>query len=202
MTETPLGRKIKEARLRAGLSTTELATRLSNILGRTVHAAWVSQLETGVIARPGKEKLTALAEALPSLDAEELYRLADYGPELQPAGEMIRIPVGDISAGPGIWTEVFEYPLAGLPSRNIVAFHVRGKSMEPEIPEGSMVWADRNATPKPGKLVVAWTEQGGLIKRLIKDGGKLFLKGNSSPPIEVTEDVRIEGVVFFVGHGI
>jgi len=34
-----------------------------------------------------------------------------------------------------------------------------------------------------------------VLKRLVEKEGRLFLNGNHGPAVEVTEDIRIQGVV-------
>lgn len=113
--------------------------------------------------------------------------------------DMVEIPVIDISAGPGALTEMTYFlprPLVG--SRNVVGFRVRGQSMEPEIPEGALLAVDTDQTPKDGDIVVAWTPDGGVVKRLRSKRGKQELAGNNGEAIPVTDEVQIQGVVVSV----
>ncbi|HXG36559.1 MAG TPA: helix-turn-helix domain-containing protein [Dehalococcoidia bacterium] len=109
--------------------------------------------------------------------------------------EMVEIPVGEISAGPGAWTDLtFYLPRSLVGSHRVVGYHVRGVSMAPLVPDGSIVVVDLDIEPREGDMVVAWTEDGGVVKRY-QDGQ---LAGNNGKSIPVTEAVRIEGVVISV----
>jgi SOS-response transcriptional repressor LexA len=175
-----------------------LALELSKRRDKGIGPSYIGELERGIIKRPEKERLVALADIL-GLATEQLLSLADYsGGGLE---EMVQLPVGDISAGPGAWTDLtFYLPRKLVAAKSVVGYHVRGTSMEPDIPEGSLVAIDRERTAKPGDIVVAWLNDLGVVKRLMESEGQWFLVGNSSAPIRVEEGVRIEGVVIFVGR--
>lgn len=64
------------------------------------------------------------------------------------------------------------------------------------IPDGSLVFVDKDRSPKIGDDVVAWLPEGtGVVKRLIEQDGKRYLKGNGGDPIPVDEGVVLGGVV-------
>lgn len=77
----------------------------------------------------------------------------------------------------------------------VVGYRIRGTSMEPEYPDGSLVFVDRTKEAEPGDTVVAWTQDGGVIKRLEQREGRLYLAGNTEPPILVDTSVQLDGVV-------
>jgi len=79
---TKLGTAIRRHREKAGLSQSALAAAIG------VPASTVFRLERGEFGRPDPEKLARLAEAL-SIEAEELYALADY-PELPDMAPYLR----------------------------------------------------------------------------------------------------------------
>ena len=73
-------------------------------------------------------------------------------------------------------------------------FHVRGRSMTPELPDGTTVLVARRA-PTQGNIVVARLPSDGqiIVKRVVRieSDGHLFLRGDG----EVTTDSRDYGAV-------
>lgn len=191
MTESAnLGSLIRQRREAKGMSRADLSFLIWSQFGVRIDEHYVTHLENGRIKRPDKERLILIAKAL-ELPVEEALRLADYAPE----------DFADVSAGPGTWTESYPVLREVVNARDVVALKVRGTSMEPEIPEGSVVFVDRKLEPEPGRIVIAWTPTGGVVKRLERRDGQLWLIGNTTPPILVDGDVTIEGVVFYVDMG-
>lgn len=116
--------------------------------------------------------------------------------------DFVEVPMGEISAGPGVWTEdVFQLPRTVVESRrNVIGFQVHGGSMQPLVNDGDYVFVDQDKSPEPGDIVAAWKRDGGaVVKTLAHENGHLVLKSNGGPAIPVNEDITIEGVVFFVG---
>ncbi len=99
------------------------------------------------------------------------------------------------------------WPLAGLPSRSrkhkLAALILKGESMAPTMPEGSICIVDLSQT-EPGllrrKLVVAKIEEECLIKRLVIQARKMLLTSINPDfaPIPVGPDVQILGRVILV----
>ena len=67
----------------------------------------------------------------------------------------------------------------------------------PSIPEGMLILVDTGIEPQPGHLVVAKldTEEKATFKKLVQDGGKLYLKplNTGYNPIEINGNRRIIG---------
>jgi phage repressor protein C with HTH and peptisase S24 domain len=107
------------------------------------------------------------------------------------------------SAGPGTFadTEVWPYmPPVGERRHEYIAVPVRGNCMEPRIPEGSRVIVDKTAEARPGDIVLAEHDGGYIIKQLERQNGDLYLTAiQGRPPIKVTEETRIIGVVKYWG---
>jgi transcriptional regulator with XRE-family HTH domain len=117
-----LGQVIQEARLRQGMTQMALSFALSKLLDRPLNPNYISQIESGRNQRPDKERLRLLAQLL-DLDSAELFRLADYAPEVDDLGECVWLPIGDTSAGPGVWEEaLFPLPRSAIGSRQAAAF--------------------------------------------------------------------------------
>lgn len=149
-----------------------------------------------------RSKGQRMATAWPSAPPEpqpvyDLRKAADIVQLI--AKEMVMLPIGDISAGPGVAGDtVFYLPRSLVGNHRVIGYRVRGQSMEPEIPDGAIVAVDLERIAQPGDIVVAWTPQGGVVKRLRRRDGELELAGNDHAAIPLSEDVRIEGVVFSV----
>jgi SOS-response transcriptional repressor LexA len=194
-----LGKILTAARHRRGLSMTRTAWEVSNRLGHALDANYISRLERGNIKRPDKERLRIIAEVL-DLDSSEVLRLADYDAGVP---DVVGLPIADVSAGPGAWVdEMFYLPKKIVGSRRVAAYRVRGTSMEPGIPEGSIVIIDLDRPPRLGDIVIAWTDNGGVLKRIVSGKGGLYLEGANGEAVPITESTRIAGVVFFVGQYI
>jgi SOS-response transcriptional repressor LexA len=116
------------------------------------------------------------------------------------------------SAGGGaeVFDENFEYidvdrrlmesMLGGVPAGEIEAIHVEGESMEPTLPDGSIVFVDRRQTdPAKDGIFVAATSNGLFIKRIRRraDGMVELISDNPlyAPEVLIPEQVEIVGRV-------
>ncbi|MFA5607991.1 MAG: translesion error-prone DNA polymerase V autoproteolytic subunit [Leucobacter sp.] len=78
-----------------------------------------------------------------------------------------------------------------------------GKSMEPVIPDGSLLVVDRGITPVPGRIVIAIVDGDFTIKRLwISDNGQVELRAENPthPHIVLPElsEMTVWGVVTYI----
>ncbi len=95
---------------------------------------------------------------------------------------------------------LLETMLGGIPTGEIEAIHVEGESMEPTLPDGSIVFVDRNRTDvsKDG-IFVAATANGLFIKRIRRraDGMVELISDNPlyDPEVLLPEQVEIVGRV-------
>lgn len=82
-------------------------------------------------------------------------------------------------------------------SENSYALRVRGDSMEPDFPEGSIIIIDPRREPQPGNYVIAKNGGEATFKQLTKDGSDRYLKPlNPQYPIKlIDEHMVICGVV-------
>lgn len=144
--------------------------------------------------RPEPDKLRAVAAVL-KVDPEEFIRAA-YAERPEPP---ILVPVFPhyISAGPGAMPEYTAYwPSSGERGHNFVAVPVSGDCMEPRIHEGETVVVDTDGSPRPGDIVAAEYRGERIVKLLEERGGRSYLVAlQKEPPIEVTGDVTLLGVV-------
>jgi len=95
---------------------------------------------------------------------------------------------------------LMENMLGGSPSGEIEAIHVEGESMEPTLPDGSIVFIDRRQTdPAKDGIFVASTANGLFIKRIRRraDGMVELISDNPlyTPEILSPEEVSIVGKV-------
>jgi SOS-response transcriptional repressor LexA len=179
----------------------------------------VTQWITGESKSLRPENLYALAKAtgfraewLAIGEGSEIEKAdSNVGEARQPI-ESYRYPVISWVAA-GAWAEAVEPYPAGFSDRyefseydsKGAAFwlEVKGDSMTSpvgqSITEGTLILVDTEAEAAPGKLVIAKLPDSNeaTFKKLVNDGGKLFLKPlNPAWRIEpFTEDCRIVGVV-------
>jgi len=189
---------------------------LAGLVG--VERSYIGHIETGRAKTPSQEVIRSLATALGASEAE-LLKLAGYpvGPVLPPleytSEDLLRqlevrvrnaplqVPktLQPASAGYGIIADAETVPYMPEPSeRNhkFIAVEVRGDCMEPDLHDGEAVIVDTDASPQPGRIVLAAHDGEAIIKRLEQRNGDLYLVARRKrPAIKVTEETRILGVV-------
>ncbi|MNH87428.1 putative HTH-type transcriptional regulator [compost metagenome] len=208
-----LAERIKSARNHAKLTQKALALKVG------VEQPVISQLETGKNLQSAH--LPKIAHAC---GVSAIWLSENIGPMTTVAGngsnigesrqpvESFRYPVISWVAA-GTWAEAVEPYPAGFSDRYEFSeydskgpafwLEVKGDSMTSpvgqSITEGTLILVDTEAEATPGKLVVAKLPDSNeaTFKKLVNDGGKLFLKPlNPAWRIEpFTEDCRIVGVV-------
>lgn len=155
-----MGRRIRQARLAAGLSQQRIADRFG--ISRAAVAQWESE-ETN----PGTAKLEGVADIL-GVRIEWLTtgrgptRTDEQDPE--DAARRALVPVIDYVRA-GHWTDVADPYEPGGGSEylatdvslgsNAFALIIDGESMAPEFMPGDKIIVDPDVTPRPGDFVVA-----------------------------------------------
>ncbi|MFC1616475.1 transcriptional repressor LexA [Patescibacteria group bacterium] len=94
------------------------------------------------------------------------------------------------------WVNVGEDIAQG--SDGLFLLKVTGESMvDAGIYEGDLVIVDSNKTSKNGDVVVALIDNQNTLKRLIKEGGKMYLKAENKDYADIypVEELVIQGVV-------
>ena len=124
---------------------------------------------------------------------------------LQGVAEETKLPiVGYIPAGtPNITDEHIESWMSvgsdlAPHAKDSFMLRVIGDSMiEAGIFEGDLVIADRKKQAKNGDIVVALVDGGSTVKRLIKNGGRLYLKAENEAYEDILpeESLEVQGVV-------
>lgn len=208
-----LAERIKSARIHAKLTQKALALKAG------VEQPVISQLETGKNLQSAHLPKIAHACGVSAIWLSEnigqminsVAAESNVGESRQPV-ESYRYPVISwVSAGS--WAEAVEpYPV-GISDRYEFSeynskgpafwLEVKGDSMTSpvgtSIAQGSLILVDTEVEPAPGKLVVAKLPDSNeaTFKKLVSDGGKLYLKPlNPGYPTEAfDENCRIVGVV-------
>ena len=203
-----LGSRIAHYREIAGLSQAALAKA----------CGWKSQSRIGNYEKdarePNLEDIAKIAHEL-KVDPAALLLPSESPSNISIASQptkSFRYPVISWVAA-GAWAEAVEpYPAGFSDSYEFSEYDskgtafwlkVKGDSMSApagqSITEGTLILVDTEAEVAPGKLVVAKLPDSNeaTFKKLVSDGGRLFLKPlNPSYPIEaVDENCRIVGVV-------
>ena len=201
---TPRGR-IKLRRKELGLSLDDVA-RLTGYQKSTIH-----NVEEGHTR--ASEKLLGLLATHLDLPLEELMGGSDY-PHLAGAGRTMGAQA-NITTGPGVtarvipllswaqagttqsWDDVFEHEgFIGFNVRDpkAVAVQIRGDSMAPQFPQGTIAIVYPGWEAKSGDLVIARLNDGTVMfKRLHVDGENYtFISLNSIYPPLTVEKSKIE----------
>ena len=203
-----LGSRIAHYREKAGLSQAALAKA----------CGWKSQSRIGNYEKdarePNLDDISKIAHEL-KIDPAALLLPGESPSNISIAAQptkSFRYPVVSWVAA-GAWAEAVEPYPAGISDTYEFSEYdakgpafwltVKGDSMTApagqSITEGTLILVDTEAEVAPGKLVVAKLPDSNeaTFKKLVSDGGRLFLKPlNPSYPIEaVDENCRIVGVV-------
>lgn len=199
-TMTPVNsERIRQLRLLQGMTKAELAERAG------ISAAYLGRIERG-LQQPGIDVLNRIAAAL-GVPLTELLSVESTRED--PAA--VRIPViGRTHAGWPIFAdEVLEGYLSLPPDSNLegsgryFALRVQGDSMEPTIPDGSIVIVRQQPTVSSGQIaVVQWADNWEThIRRVHQADGRVILQADNRryPPLVLTEPkVRVLGRVIKV----
>lgn len=191
--------RIRQLRLLQGLTKAELAERAG------ISAAYLGRIERG-LQQPGIDVLDRLATAL-GVPLTELLSVENT----QEDPTAVRIPViGRTHAGWPIFAdEVLEGYLSLPPdatlegSARYFALRVQGDSMEPTIPDGSIVIVRQQPTVSSGQIaVVQWADTWeSHVRRVHYLDGRIILQADNRryPPLVLTEPkVRVLGRVIKV----
>ena len=128
-----------------------------------------------------------------------------------PSPRLISLQVYDDPAAAGAPLDAtsastrIDFPEEVVPSDADYGVRISGDSMEPTIPDGSIVFVRKAQTAHNRDIVIAWVEsEGGMVcKRAVCDGDRLLrLESANVMYLDITgnqlNDLRIYGVV--VGH--
>ena len=200
-----IGERIKEARIKKGLSQTELAEKLGYKSRSSINKIEVGGRD---IPRSQIVKIAEILDVTPSyLMGWEDDKPADTLTVL-PAEKIHMIPVfGSVAAGFGAYasSDIIEYiPLYienDCDVENTICITVKGQSMYPKIEEGDRIVVRRQDSVDNGRIAVVMIGDEAVVKRVECEKNKLTLISiNPEYPPRVIEgkdleDVRIVGLV-------
>ncbi|MBD7984450.1 helix-turn-helix domain-containing protein [Sporosarcina sp. Sa2YVA2] len=191
------GERVKQARLERKMTLLEVAERL----GRT--EATVQRYESGNIKNPKSDTIQELADAL-KVSPSYLMGWEDKLPSNVHAlsGQTVRIPIlGSISCGDPLLAEenIKGYRNESaelLPSGELYYLEANGDSMEPSIPNGSLVLMRRQPEVENGQVaaVLINGDEEATLKRVRIQNGDMILypDNNKHSPIFVTDNNPIQ----------
>jgi len=209
-----LGTKIRELRAERDWTQNELAKR--SHVARTNLAS----IETGKVMKPATETVLKLARAF-NIRPEELFQAAGYTVEsrpIQPRQETsedilerlrlahpVSIPVYTefpFHAGEPVEPVDYVYRTRTRGTRmGVEGYIVRGKCLEPDIKDGSIIIVDRDGQIDNGDIVAALVDGELYLARLRRIADEVYLENNkgriklekdtiAAPVIEVTRRLK------------
>jgi repressor LexA len=198
-----IGERIKEARIKKGLSQTELAEKL----GYKSRSS-INKIEVGGRDIP-RSQIVKIAEIL---DVTPSYLMGWEEPAdtltVLPQDKIHMIPVfGSVAAGFGAYasSDIIEYiPLYienDCDVEDTICITVKGQSMYPKIEEGDRIVVRRQDSVDNGRIAVVMIGDEAVVKRVECEKNKLTLISiNPEYPPRIIEgkdleDVRIVGLV-------
>lgn len=206
-----IGSRVKKARRDAKLTKAGLAEAVG------IKQSTISELERGLSR--STTFLALIAKAC-NVSTEWLEGISD-NPHPKSAGtsgmervDITRyVPEIDMVQA-GEWTEVglqqnledaIHWPCPVKCGPDTFALRVKGPSMLPDFPPGSIIFVDPGVRPESGKKVVACLEDenSATFKQYFEDSGRKYLKAmNPEWPSQYTEingNCRVIGTVIFAG---
>ncbi len=215
-----------EKRLKAGLSQADVArdmmvpqSSLSNwlndkVLPMTPKSRQKIAVYFGVTAETVRSLVDESARLSPG--AEETYyredgrgsvrvSLDDLVSQMQtllrqePRGIMVPVVESFGAAGEGVVAQVERWPYIPTPEQvghDLFGIRVKGNCLSPRLSDGYRAIIDKNAVPQEGDIV-AFILDGESLLRILEGDRLVALNGH--PPIPVTDNIHIEGVVVFAG---
>ena len=91
------------------------------------------------------------------------------------------------------------FPSSEIPPRTDFGVRISGASMEPTIPDGSIVWLRKQDAIDPGEIGIFMLDDSAVCKRLARHGGELYLHSDNAlyGDIHISDgtDARCVGLV-------
>ncbi len=180
-----LGKILNKARIEKGYSTRKLAE-----LSKVASNAEISMLENAKRLKPDPIMLKAIAKIL-DLDYIELFQLIGYIDEIVPENlKKPQMPLDQeikvyssisIDNGELVFDQYLKTIYLPYCSKNCIGFVVSGDSMDPKIPDGSIVIINTDIKEFENRNVAAFIVNGQpCIKRVVKQNGKEYLVSDNS----------------------
>ena len=175
-----LGKILNKARVEKGYSTRKLAE-----LSEVASNAEISMLENAKRLKPDPIMLKTIAKIL-ELDYIELFQLIGYIDEIIPENlKKLQVPLDqevkvygsiNIDNGELVFDQYIKTIYLPYCGKNCKGFVVSGDSMEPKIPDSSIVIINTDIKNFENRDVVAIIVNGkSYIKRVVKQNGKGYL---------------------------
>ena len=199
-----LGQILKGARIEKGYSTRKLAE-----LSQVASNAEISMLENAKRLKPDPIMLKAIAKIL-DLEYIELFQLIGYIDEtipenlkktLTPSEQEIKVYKSIfVKNGKLIFEEYLKSIYLPYCGKNCIGFIVEGDSMEPRVPNGSIVVVNTDIKELEHRNVAAFLVNGkSYIRRVVKQNGKEYLVSDNPnyDPIflDQTDEIIVIGKV-------
>lgn len=194
---------LKYLRLKNGIEQQELAEKLGRRSGSTI-----SDWERGKVipqANVLNQLSTIFNVSLTDLMTIDLTNQTSSSPNILEVNKLVKIPIlGKIACGDPIDAieNVSEYrvtPSETLPSGEMFYLEATGNSMEPKVPDGSLVLCRKQEDVESGEIaaVLVNGDQETTLKKVIKQGNTILLQplNESYAPYVVNKDnpARIVG---------
>lgn len=202
-----IGKRIKERRKSLGLSAEELAA----IVG--ISPATIYRYEKGDIKKVDTNKLTPIAQALETTEAElmgwtenvkgDALLNVDLPSNITPitpgTGQKVRV-LGEIAAGKPIYMEEDYETWVNAPMKADFALVVRGDSMLPTYLDGDVVYIKEQPTVEEGQIAAVAVDDSATLKHVYHwlHGINLVSDNPAYPPIFVDpeeQEIRVLGIV-------
>lgn len=197
------GKRIKELRIKCGLSQTELANKID------ITKQLLYKYENGIITNIPSDKIELLAKELYSSPAYIMGWEKENTTKIKPKG--IKIPVlGEVAAGVPIDAveDILDYeeiPISLAETGEFFGLRIKGDSMAPRIIEGDVVIVRQQSDADSGDVVIVLINgDSATCKKLMKyDGGISLISFNPIyDPMNFSKKEIVEKPVVIIGKVI
>lgn len=197
------GKRIKELRIKCGLSQTELANKID------ITKQLLYKYENGIITNIPSDKIELLAKELHSSPAYIMGWEKENTTKIKPKG--IKIPVlGEVAAGVPIDAveDILDYeeiPTSLAETGEFFGLRIKGDSMAPRIIEGDVVIVRQQSDADSGDVVIVLINgDSATCKKLMKyDGGISLISFNPIyDPMNFSKKEIVEKPVVIIGKVI
>lgn len=197
------GKRIKELRIKCGLSQTELANKID------ITKQLLYKYENGIITNIPSDKIELLAKELHSSPAYIMGWEKENTTKIKPKG--IKIPVlGEVAAGVPIDAveDILDYeeiPISLAETGEFFGLRIKGDSMAPRIIEGDVVIVRQQSDADSGDVVIVLINgDSATCKKLMKyDGGISLISFNPIyDPMNFSKKEIVEKPVVIIGKVI
>jgi SOS-response transcriptional repressor LexA len=168
---------------------------------------WLSSDEQKIIneyrqlSGAGKTMLAGTANNLVRYEKNLMEQVVD---EQAATRELMPVYLSGAAAGTPlpIATDEYDIRMASAPSGTDFGIKLSGDSMEPEYPDGCIVWVSAQERLESGNIGLFGIAGDALCKKFVLDDGKCRLESLNPKysPIEITEDMDLHVYGKVIGH--